>query len=186
MTTETMERDGRLIKVGDHHGVTFERRLAHSPERVWKAITDRAELRSWFPAEITGDLSTAGAELTFAFREDEWPSDTGEVTESDEPRVLAFTWGEQSIRYELEPDGDGCRLTFTHLLPFDETAKVAAGWQLCFVSLEQHLAERPIGEFDEDRYTDLHDGYAEEFGVDPEIGRRSLEDRRRAEDGGGQ
>jgi uncharacterized protein YndB with AHSA1/START domain len=182
MTSETMERDGRLVKVGDYHGVSFERRLAHPPERVWRAITDRTELRGWFPAEIVGDLNTVGAKLTFGFREGEWPSDTGEVTESDEPRVLAFTWGEQSIRYELEPDGDGCRLTFTHLLPFDETAKVAAGWQLCFVSLEQMLAEEPVGGFDENRFTDLHDGYAEEFGVDPEIGRKALEERQRAED----
>jgi uncharacterized protein YndB with AHSA1/START domain len=184
MITSTMERDGRLVKDGDSHGVTFERRLAHSPERVWRAITDRTELRSWFPADIVGDLTTVGAELTFVFREGEWPSESGEVTECDQPRVLAFTWGEQSIRYELEPDGDGCLLTFTHLLPLDETAKVAAGWQLCFVSLEQLLAEEPVGEFDDGRYTKLHDGYAEQFGVDPEIGREALDERRRAEEGG--
>ena len=40
----------------------------------------------------------------------------GSVTVLDPPRRFAFLWGEEELRIELEPDGDGCRLRFTHLL----------------------------------------------------------------------
>ncbi len=34
----------------------FERRLAHSPEKVWKAITDPAELARLVPARRAGHV----------------------------------------------------------------------------------------------------------------------------------
>ena len=45
----------------------FERRLRHAPEKVWKALTDPAELTAWFPQNIEGTFAP-GAKLRFVFR----------------------------------------------------------------------------------------------------------------------
>jgi hypothetical protein len=44
---------------------------------VWQALTEREQLRSWFPSDVV-----------------------------DEPRLLAFTWGDETLRFELSPEGD--------------------------------------------------------------------------------
>ena len=137
---QSPERDGTLTQLDGRDAVRFERRLAHPPERVWRAITEPGDLEAWFPADIEGDLGSAGAELSFPFRNDEAPTEAGEVLESEPPRLLAYTWGGQTLRFELEPDGDGTRLVFTHALPREETAKTAAGWQLRLDDLEARLA----------------------------------------------
>ena len=186
--TQQDDRDGRLIEVGgDRVGVRFERRLAHPPERVWRAVTETDELAKWFPArpEIGGDREV-GAELTFTYPNNEEPPETGEIVEWDEPRLFAFTWrssGRESqlLRFELEPDGDGTKLVFTHELPRPDSAKVAAGWELCLDDLELALADTPRAEFPEGRWVELHEEYAEQFGVSPESGRQALRERQGAE-----
>ena len=181
MTSQTTpERDGQLIKAEEGAAVRFARVLAHSPERVWRAITDREELRRWFPALIEGELETEGAELSFPFPHGEGPTEPGQVLTVDPPKLLAYTWGEQELRFELEPVGDGCRLTFTHTLPLEETANVAAGWHACLDELAALVDGRPAADPEEDRWSDLHEGYAEDFGVDPEVGRRAIESYKEA------
>jgi uncharacterized protein YndB with AHSA1/START domain len=179
MTSQT-ELEGTITEVDGQEAVRFERRLSHPPERVWTAITDPGDLRAWFPADIEGDLATAGATLSFPFREGEAETESGEVLESDPPRMLAYTWGGQTLRFELEPAGDGTRLVFTHALPLEERAKTAAGWQIKFDELAALLAGESIPEFDRERWTALHDGYADQFGVDPEEGYRALRDYEQA------
>ena len=111
--------DGRYV-------LRFERHIAHPPQRVWRALTEPDQLRQWFPTDIEGERK-AGAKIRFAFREpvpraedmpellEHDPEDLdGEFTEFDPPRRLAYTWGEEDLRWELEPAGDGCRLLFTH------------------------------------------------------------------------
>jgi hypothetical protein len=39
---------------------------------------------------------------------------SGTVVELDPPRVFAFTWGKDLLRFELSADGRGCLLVFTH------------------------------------------------------------------------
>jgi uncharacterized protein YndB with AHSA1/START domain len=172
MTSTT--HDGELIELEEGRvGVRFERRLAHPPERVWRAITEPEELAAWFPDTIEGEFAP-DAEVTFPkFVEMGLPS-TGKITEFEPPRLLAFAWGPSTLRFELEPDGDGCRLVFTDSLPREESAKNAAGWEVCLADLESRLAgEDPAGR-SEDVWTELHEHYAERFGVDPEVGLRAM------------
>jgi uncharacterized protein YndB with AHSA1/START domain len=56
---------------------------------------------------------------------------TGEVLEAEAPHRLAFTWGEETLRFELHPDGDGTRLVLTDELPAAHAARNAAGWETC-------------------------------------------------------
>jgi uncharacterized protein YndB with AHSA1/START domain len=182
-------RDGQLIEIDeDRVGVRFERRLAHPPERVWRAVTETDELAKWFPArpEISGERQV-GAALTFEYPDNQEPPETGEIVELEEPRLFAFTWrpgsgGEpQLLRFELESDGNGTKLVFTHELPRPDSAKVAAGWQLCLDDLELALADTPRAEFPEGRWVELHEEYAKQFDVSPESGREALRERQAAE-----
>lgn len=131
--------DVTLITEGTRPAVRLERHLADAPAIVWRAITDRKQLRSWFPSDVDveGDVWEVGRRITFRF-----PTEvidmtlTGEVLEVDEPRRLAFTWGEEALRFELIPEGGGTRLVLVDELPPGAAARNAAGWEECLDRLE--------------------------------------------------
>jgi hypothetical protein len=104
----------------------------------------------------------------------------GEIAELDPPRLLAYTWGPEQFRFELQPDGDGCLLVFTHVFD-DRTLGVqqAAGWEIYFNRLDAHLAGEFLSEEDaHEGVAQLHERYAKSFGLDPEIGRRTFAQQR--------
>jgi uncharacterized protein YndB with AHSA1/START domain len=162
---------GKLERAGGRWRLRFERLLPHSPARVWRALTEEAHLAAWFPTTIEGELRV-GAPLQFRFRDGEYPTTHGEVIACEDGRVLEFTWGhsdedidqpEQS-RFELTPDGDGCRLVF--MTTYDQvgkSARDAAGWHVCFDRLEAHLAGHEVN-LSADPWTPLNKWYAERFG----------------------
>jgi uncharacterized protein YndB with AHSA1/START domain len=121
----------------------FERRLAAPVARVWRAVTDPAELAHWFPTQVEGEIEAGGA-LRFHFENmplDAPDSMEGRVTDFEPPRVFAFYWGEDHLRFELAPEGDAaCRLRFTVALDAREkAARDAAGWHQCLDGLERRL-----------------------------------------------
>jgi hypothetical protein len=67
---------------------------------------------------------------------------TGRVTDFDPPHLLAFYWGDDHLRFELEPaDGETSLLRFTVVLDSeDKAARDAAGWHQCLDGLESRLA----------------------------------------------
>jgi uncharacterized protein YndB with AHSA1/START domain len=143
--------DGRYV-------LRFQRHITHPPERVWRALTEPDQLRQWFPANIEGERQP-GAKIRFVFRDDAPRAEDmpellehdaedldGEFTEFERPRLLAYTWGEEDLRWELEPTSGGCRLIFTHTFtersgiphpagPRMKAARTAAGWDVCLASL---------------------------------------------------
>jgi uncharacterized protein YndB with AHSA1/START domain len=134
---------GTMRSDGAHFELRFERILSAPPERVWQALTEEEDLVTWFPVAIQGRWEK-GEKLSLAFREDEGPPLDGEVLECSAPRLLAFRWGEEILRFELAPaDGDRCHLVFVNT--FDDGGKAArdsAGWHLCLDALEQRLLGR--------------------------------------------
>lgn len=131
--------DARLIADGARPTVRLERRLPDPPAVVWRAITDRNQLRSWFPSDVIveGGHWVAGAAITFSFPPDVSELTlSGQVLEVDEPTLLAFTWGDESLRFELAPCGDGTLLVLTDELPPTVAARNAAGWDTCLDRLE--------------------------------------------------
>lgn len=131
-----------MLKMGGTRPVVrFERHLASPPDVVWRALTDPEELKAWFPHDVIVDEWKVGATLTFPFREVDWPDLKGTVLVYDPPGVLAYTWGDETLRFELssEPNG-GTHLIFTDELDRQFAARNAAGWEECFERLEGHAA----------------------------------------------
>jgi uncharacterized protein YndB with AHSA1/START domain len=159
----------QLETVGDRPVLRLERRLRHSPERVWPMVSDPAELKHWFPAAMSGEFEP-GATIEFTF-EGATESSEGQVLTFDPPRVFEFSWNSDVLRIELTPDGDGCLLVFTHTFNRGESAiarlaagRTAAGWDTCLDTLGARLDGReptpPAG------WHERMSSYTEEFGVD--------------------
>ncbi|MFC4530041.1 SRPBCC family protein [Sphaerisporangium dianthi] len=128
---------------GEHQGrpaVRFERVYAHPVERVWQAVATPEGLAHWFPSAVELEPREGGT-ITFSGDPNMEPT-TGTVVAFEPPRLLAFTWGGDELRFGLEPAGDhGCRLTLVNVLgETDAAARNAAGWSVCLAELDKHLA----------------------------------------------
>jgi uncharacterized protein YndB with AHSA1/START domain len=123
-----------LLTEGARPSVRLERHLPDPPSVVWEAITDRDQLRSWFPCDVIVDGGRWEVGSAIAFR---FPAEvidmtlTGEVLAVDAPNLLAFRWGEETLRFELCPDDGGTRLVLIDELPAGSAARNAAGWEVC-------------------------------------------------------
>jgi uncharacterized protein YndB with AHSA1/START domain len=132
-------------KEGENWTLILVRELRHSPEKVWQALTDPAQLREWAPFDADGSLGTVGAtvKLTTVGAPAPHVSETT-VTRADAPKVLEYNWGNK-VRWELEALGRGTRLTLWTSIDRRFISMGAAGWQICFDVLERLLASQPIG-----------------------------------------
>ncbi|HVH42938.1 MAG TPA: SRPBCC domain-containing protein [Labilithrix sp.] len=112
--SDISKKDNLRDELEEHVEVRrFERRLPHRVEKVWRALTDARELALWFPAVVEGK-SEKGAALRFVFPETEEKDAEGTVTECEPPRLLAYTMGSETLRWELTPlSDDACLLVFT-------------------------------------------------------------------------
>lgn len=163
------QRDGRAA-------LLFERVLAHPPERVWRALTAYDGLFDWHPTpfQLDGDPPIPGGPVTFIATAEAPEMPGGRLLEYDPPRLLAHTWGEDELRWELEGREDGCLLRLTHI--FDDrfkAARDASGWHLCLGALSSslELAPKPQRVLEPrlpQGWTELNRDYEQRFGIDPE------------------
>jgi uncharacterized protein YndB with AHSA1/START domain len=126
--------DGTLLTDGSRPAVRLERHLEDPPSVVWRALTDREQLRSWFPCDVVvaDGRWDVGATITFRFPPEVIDMTlTGRVLAVDEPNVLAYSWGEEILRFELSAEGGGTRLVLVDELPAGFAARNAAGWEVC-------------------------------------------------------
>jgi uncharacterized protein YndB with AHSA1/START domain len=154
------EDDGRWTLV-------FTRMLRHPPQKVWSALTDPARLAKWSPFTPDRDLGHTGA-ATLTMTEGEVSHDgPASVTRAEAPTLLEYTWGDDRLRWELEPVESGTLLTLRHTVQGPEwLSKVAAGWHICFVVLEHMLDGDEIGPITGENarnygWDQLNDAYAE-------------------------
>src|SRR6266536_2688063 len=119
------------------------RELRHSPEKVWQAITDPAQLRGWAPFVVDGSLGTVGATVNLTWVGRPTPIET-RVTRADAPEVLEYG----DIRWELEAFGSGTRLMLWHNIDRRFISWGAAGWHIAFDVLDHLLSGNPIGRID--------------------------------------
>lgn len=144
----------------------FVRELRQPPPAVWSALTSPEELDRWAPFRAGRDLGSPGeTTLTLVDGPDE-TAIPATVLRAEPPALLECTWGDDRLRWELEPSGDGTRLTLRHTLARPETdAMAAAGWHLCLTVLRRLLDGDPIGVIRgrdalDHGWAELRDGYA--------------------------
>ena len=164
----------QVKKDGEMWTLILVRELRHSPEKVWRALTEPAHLREWAPFDADRSLGTVGAKVKLTWMAAPTPLVSEiTVTRVDAPKVLEYNWGEANTRWELEPLGGGTRLTLWHSLDRRFIAMGAAGWHICFDVLDRLLSGTPIGriagvEVMKFRgWQRLHAEYAKQFGVKP-------------------
>ena len=133
-------------KTGDTWTLILARELHHSPEKVWQALTDPAQLREWAPFDADGRLDAAGTTVKLTTVGAPAPHVTETtVTRADAPSVLEYRWGGFDIRWELERLSSGTRLTLWHNIDRRYISMGAAGWHICFDVLDHLLSGDPIG-----------------------------------------
>lgn len=98
----------------------IERTLNAPAEKVWKAITDKDQMKQWY-----FDLSEFKPEVGFEFTfnggsEDKVYVHLCKVTKVEPGKTLQYSWrydgypGNSFVTFELFPDGDTTRLKLTH------------------------------------------------------------------------
>jgi uncharacterized protein YndB with AHSA1/START domain len=163
----------RIHKDGEKWTLVLVRELRHSPDKVWRALTDPAQLREWAPFEADRSLGTAGTTVKLTtVAAPSAPVAQARVTRADAPRLLEYNWGGQDLRWELETSGGGTRLTLWHNIDRRFIAMGAAGWHVCLDVLDHLIAGAPIGRIvggDAIKFAGwerLHEEYARQFGVE--------------------
>jgi len=143
----------------------FVRRLPHSPQKVFRALTEPEHLKAWFPTDVVGERR-AGAPLKFEFREGEGPTIEGAMLAYDPPHLVEYRWGnDETLRFELEAEGDGTVLTFVNtFVDLGKAARDAAGWHTCLDVLELHLVGRTPTWTHPQRWKQVHVRYVEALG----------------------
>ena len=163
----------QVQKNGDTWTLVLVRELRHSPDKVWKALTDPAQLREWAPFDADADLGTAGQSVKLTTVGAPRPHVTDIiVTRADAPHVLEYSWN-GDMRWELEAVGDGTRLTLWANIDRRFISMGAAGWHICFDVLDHLLSGTPLGRMvagDALKFGGwqrLNAEYAKQFGVEP-------------------
>jgi activator of Hsp90 ATPase-like protein len=157
----------QVRKEGDKWTLILVRQLRHSPEKVWQALTDPAQLREWAPFIVDGSLDAVGNKVNLTWVGTPTPQETT-VTRADAPEVLEYG----DIRWELEASGTGTRLTLWHKIDRRFVSWGAAGWHISFDVLERYLAGQPIGRIAGpdamkfDGWRRLAAEYAKQFGAE--------------------
>ena len=159
--------DGTLERAGDVSILRYERRLAHPQRKVWRAITEDADLAAWFPTTMEG-ARRAGAALRFAFRQGEAEPFDGEMLAFVPPALMELRWADDVLRFELEPGAtsSACVLRLTVTFPeHGKAARDAAGWHVCPGAARRRLRrDRSCPRLPPDRWRVVHRGYTERFG----------------------
>jgi uncharacterized protein YndB with AHSA1/START domain len=161
-----------IRKEGEKWTLLLVRELRHPPEKVWVALTDPVHLREWAPFDADRSLATVGPMKLSTVGTPKPMVAESTVKRADAPRLLEYTWGDQDLRWELEPLGPGTRLTLWHNIARAYIAMGAAGWHICFDVLDQLLAGQPLGRMVGPEamkfggWQRLHAEYAKLFGVE--------------------
>jgi len=144
---EETDAHARFSRMAGAVQAVLVRRFDQTPAEVWAALTDPARLPLWLaPGEI--ELRRGGAaRLDFA---DSGIVIDSRVSEIDPGRLLEYSWsgpGEplRPLRWTLEPEGQGTRLTLALRVPQDEDAgRACAGFEAHLEMLAAALEGVPI------------------------------------------
>lgn len=168
---------GTFQQTPEGYKLRFERHFQHSVEKVWAALTQPEQLVAWL-AEAEVDLTQGGRIQLRWLNSHDYGNYTvarGTVTTVDPPRMVEYdTDIHGRLRWELEPEAGGCRLTFTCIarLSGEELARNLAGWHIHLdhlaAALEGRKVDWPRWQADHwARWTEYHDHYAAAVRANP-------------------
>jgi uncharacterized protein YndB with AHSA1/START domain len=165
---------------GENWTLVLVRQLRHAPEKVWRALTDPAQLREWAPFDADRSLDTAGTTVQLSTVGTPAPQVAATtVLRADAPRRLEYDWGGQHLRWELEASGGGTRLVLWHNIDRRFISMGAAGWHICFDVLDRLLGGAPLGRRVGPQlmkfagWQRLNAEYAQQFAATPDPARES-------------
>lgn len=128
-----------------HGGCTarFERVVMHPGEEVWAYLTENGKLQRWFPELSVEDLKEGGL-IKFDFGNGTF--EEMRITALEPGAVLAYTWADDHVRFELYPVPGGCRLTLIETIRriTPHTPKDLAGWHVCLDVVQALLDGRTL------------------------------------------
>jgi len=155
-----------LLEADGSWTLRFERWFDHPIEKVWRAVVEPEHRDTWFPQRIVGELSP-GATVRFV-DDPNIPAEgfEGRCLAIEAPRLLELEWGDDRLRVELEPDGDGTRLVLLDTLAERRhAARSGAGWHLCLEGLHAEVdGSAPPPATDESTWNEVHGAYLEVVG----------------------
>jgi uncharacterized protein YndB with AHSA1/START domain len=158
--------EAQVQKDGEKWTLVLVRELRHSPQKVWKALTDPKHLREWSPFDVDASLDTVGTvKLTWVGTSK--PLDT-QVIRAEAPKVLEYN----DTRWELEAIDGGTRLTLWASIDRRFISMGAAGWQISLDVLDRVLSGTPIPRIagreamQFEGWQRLNAEYAERFGIE--------------------
>jgi uncharacterized protein YndB with AHSA1/START domain len=136
------EEDGVIRRAAGGYEIVFVRRLKKPIEKVWAALTTPERIADWFTEMTFTPKVQLGADVELWFDDSDSRMTGGKVVAFDPPRLFAWTWPHVDhpgsvVRCELEPDEEGCILTFSQSgMGSGHLAGVAAGWHVFLGGLE--------------------------------------------------
>ena len=156
---------GRVTFEGDRATIEFERYFPHPPEKVWGAITENAQLSSWYisRAKINGG---DGGSVEFWFGKPNFHV-TGSIRVWEPPHIFEHEWnieprielpeGEYStVRWELSAEKGGTAIKLIHANLTRQTATGMIPWlaplpagHVILENLEFFLDEKPVARPDQ-------------------------------------
>jgi uncharacterized protein YndB with AHSA1/START domain len=161
----------QVVKDGEKWTLVIVRELRHSPEKVWQALTDPAQLSEWAPFETDGNMGNVGTRVMLNTVGAPVPRVTEtKVTRADPPHFLEYNWGDFNLRWQLEEFAGGTRLTLWTNIGHRFISMGAAGWHICFDVMDHLLSGNPIGRIAGPEamkfsgWQRLNAEYAEQFG----------------------
>ncbi|MGE5702397.1 MAG: SRPBCC family protein [Clostridia bacterium] len=121
----------------------FERHLKHPVEQVWSWLTENDKLSQWFSELRVSDLREGGV-ITFNMPDGTFKE--LEILDFAIHSVLAFTWGEDRVRFELTSESEGCHLVLIETIAnvTDHTPKDLAGWHVCLDVIQALMDGRTL------------------------------------------
>lgn len=153
MADETRTGSGRIGTTAGGRTAEGEERIEAPPERVWRALTEAAELERWFPLEARVEPGVGGS-IRMSWK-NEFAGEM-EILAWDPPRRLRTSWafgsepGEAQVTdYRLEGDGGDTVLRvvtsgFPEDAEWDEWVEgTRRGWRFELRSLKHYLEEHP-------------------------------------------
>lgn len=146
--------------------LVLTRRFRQPVEKVWAAVSTPGRIAEWMGVEwLSGDTPLReGGPFDYRFHDSDMAS-RGTVLRLEPPRLLEHSWFDNLppgsvVRWALEPDGDGCILTLTHVFRApDDAPRTAAGWTMILQSLASSLGEERDGQ----GWREQRDAYAAAF-----------------------